>query len=196
MSLDAHQGPVPSSRAWTRVARATSTCPGLLARRQLHQPSDWKGRRVLFGDGTTAAVYRETVRDPWPRSDPAALVVGFRLRHVTGDLGHATFRAESLLNTALFVGFDGFTSKLWLRHDESGTYRGLYEWEGAERATEYARSLWRVLALVSEPSSIRYVVVPGVRRDELVLGRAEPTGATGAVDSEWWRPIGTDQPTS
>ena len=196
MTIDALQSPARNRPAWTRVARATSACPALLAARRLHQPSDRTGRRIRFGDGTTAGVYRGTVRDPWPREDPAALVVGFRLRHVHSDLGHAAFRAESLLNTALFVGFDGFASKLWLRHDESGTYRGLYDWEGADRAIDYARSLWRILALVSEPRSIRYVVVPGVRRDELVLGRVEPIGATGAVDSDWWRPIGTDQPTS
>ncbi len=196
MSLDAEQRPEPARRAWKRVAQATASCPRLVASRQLHQPTAWKGRALRFGDGTSAAVYRETVRDPWPREDPAALIIGFRLRLVRGDLGHAAFRAESLLNTPLFVGFDGFASKLWLRHDESGTYRGLYDWEGAERAADYARSLWRVLALVSEPSSIRYVVVPAVRRDELVGGRVEPVGATGAVDSDWWRPIGTVQPAS
>ena len=58
-----------------------------------------------------------------------------------------------------------------MAHDERGAYRGLYEWDGADRATHYARSLWRVLALVSEQGSIGYRVVPGVGRDEAL---AEP----------------------
>lgn len=95
------------------------------------------------------------------------------------------FRGESLLNTPLFVGFPGFTSKLWPAHDERERYRGVYEWDGAQRAEHYARSLWRVLALVSVPGSIRYAVVPGLRRDVIADPRLvevlEPDGAA------WWR---------
>ena len=67
---------------------------------------------------------------------------------------HAAFRAESLLSAPLFVGFPGFVSKLWIANDQRGAYRGLYEWDGPERAIDYARALWRVLALVSTPGSI------------------------------------------
>jgi hypothetical protein len=98
------------------------------------------------------------------------LVVEFRLRAVRGR-GHVLFRWESLLNTPLFAGFPGLVSKLWLAADERGRYRGLYEWEGPRRAEAYARALWRVLALVSVPGSIHYVVLPGLRRDELLRGR-------------------------
>src|SRR5216110_1305570 len=82
-----------------------------------------------------------------------ALRVTFRLRAVRG-WGHAVFRAESLLNTPLFAGFPGFVSKLWLADDDLGRYRGLYEWDDPLLAENYARALWRVLALVSVPGSI------------------------------------------
>lgn len=86
----------------------------------------------------------------------------------------------------LFVGFPGFTSKLWLAHDECDRYRGVYEWDGQARAEHYARSLWRVLALVSVPGSIRYAILPGLRRDQVI---ADPglvqDGADGAA--AWWR---------
>ena len=95
------------------------------------------------------------------------LVVEFRLRAVRGR-GHAVFRRESLLNTPLFAGFPGFVSKLWLADDERGRYRGLYEWDGPQLAENYARALWRVLALVSVRGSIHYVVLPGLRRDALL----------------------------
>jgi hypothetical protein len=135
----------------------------MIGRGQVHWPHGNLGRVLRFADGTSARVYRETAvtREP---AEVCFLAVSFRLRWVRGR-GHAVFRAESILNTPLFVGFPGFVSKLWLAHDERGTYRGLYEWDGAEAAEHYARSLWRVLELVSEPGSIDYCVLPGIRRD-------------------------------
>jgi hypothetical protein len=118
--------------------------------------------------------------------DPCVLVVRFRLRAVRG-WGHAVFRWESLLSTPLFAGFPGLVSKLWLAGDERGRYRGLYEWDGPQRAEAYARALWRVLALVSVPGSIHYVVLPGLRRDE-VLERPQIL-ADAAADAAWWRPV-------
>lgn len=106
--------------------------------------------------------------DREPPSDPAVLIVGFRLRGVRSRCAHAVFRFESLFDTPLFVGFPGLASKLWMAHDTQGLYRGVYEWDGAHRAEDYARALWWVLALVSAPESIRYHVVSGLRRDELL----------------------------
>ena len=144
--------------------------------------------RLRFADGTSARVYRETVVDGGPPADPCALVVGFRLRVVRG-WGHALFRWESLLNTPLFVGFPGFVSKLWLAHDEHGLYRGVYEWDGPERAEHYARSLWRVLALGCVPGSIHYVVLPGLRRDELLRAPHLREAAAPGDAAAWWRPV-------
>jgi hypothetical protein len=119
------------------------------------------------------------------------LFVAFRLRLVRG-WGHAVFRAESLLNTLLFVGFPGFVSKLWLAHDQHGTYRGVYQWDGPKRAEHYARALWRLLAPVSVPGSIHYMVVPGLRRDDVLpdprlLDVPAPTEKTA-----WWRAIAVE----
>ncbi|MCI4145716.1 MULTISPECIES: hypothetical protein [unclassified Streptomyces] len=63
----------------------------------------------------------------------------------------------------------------------------MYEWDGPPRAEHYARSLWRVLALVSVPGSIRYAVVPGLRRDDVI---ADPRLVEGLDqdDVTWWRP--------
>jgi len=145
------------------------------------------GRRLGFGDGTSARVYRETVVDRPPPQDPCVLVVEFRLRGVRG-WGHAAFRAESLLNTPLFVGFPGYVSKLWLAHDEHGRYRGLYEWDGPALAEAYARALWWVLARVSVHGSIHYTVLPGLRRDEL-LDDPACLNATDMAGTQWWRPV-------
>src|SRR5215467_8531952 len=76
----------------------------------------------------------------------------------------------------------GLVSKLWLANDSLGRYRGVYEWDGPQRADRYARALWRVLALVSVPGSIHYVVLPGLRRDA-VLEQPQLLGG----DDAWWR---------
>ena len=170
--------------------RAVTSCAAntarLLWRRRLHLPRGHVGMRLRFADGTSARVYRETVVDRDATRDPCVLVVGFRLRAVRG-WGHAVFRCESLLNTPLFAGFPGLVSKLWLADDERGRYRGLYEWDGPKRAEAYARALWRVLALVSVPGSIHYVVLPGLRRDEL-LARPQVLADVAADAAGWWRP--------
>lgn len=179
------QAPLAPGEAWRAVATCFLTTFPLLARHRVHLPIQRVGMRLRFADDTTARVYRETRLGSGLAKDPCTLVVTFRLRLVRGP-AHALFRAESLLNTPLFVGFPGFTSKLWLAHDEHDRYRGVYEWDGPQRAEHYARSLWRVLALVSVPGSIRYAVVPGLRRDDVI---ADPRLVEGLErdDAAWWR---------
>jgi hypothetical protein len=179
------QRPLAPGEAWRAVAACFLTTFALLARHRVHLPKERVGMRLRFADDTTARVYRETRLGSGLAKDPCTLVVTFRLRLVRGP-AHALFRRESLLNTPLFVGFPGFTSKLWLAQDEQGRYRGVYEWDGSDRAEHYARSLWRVLALVSVPGSIRYAVVPGMRRDDVI---AEPRLVEGLErgDTAWWR---------
>ncbi len=181
------QPPLPRRAAWRAVLRCVVTTAGMLRRREVHQPVERVGLELHFADGTTGRVYRETAVDASPL-DPCVLVVSFRLRLVRGP-AHPAFRIESLLNTPLFVGFPGFVSKLWLSHDERDLYRGLYEWDDPSLAESYARSLWRVLELVSEPGSIDYRVLPGVRRDAAL---ADPDlldgyAAADTVGGSWWR---------
>lgn len=179
--------PLPRRTAWAAVGRCVGASVGMLVRRQVRFPRAEVGTRIVFADRTTSRVYRDT-RVARRTVDPCFLAVSFRLRSVRGR-GHAWFRAESWLNTPLFVGFPGFASKLWLAHDELGRYRGLYEWDGAARAERYARSLWHVLALVSEPASIDYRIVPGLRRADIL---ADP-GLLGPwfpdEGGAWWRVV-------
>lgn len=184
VSVITDKPPMAQAAALRAVVGCVVRTARLLFRRQIHLPARHVGRWLHFADGTSAQVYRETVVGRGMAQDPCVLVVEFRLRAVRG-FGHVLFRWESLLNTPLFAGFPGFVSKLWLASDERGRYRGLYEWDGAQRAEAYARALWRVLALVSVPGSIHYVVLPGVRRDE-VLARAGLMAGLPA-DAAWSR---------
>jgi hypothetical protein len=181
------QAPLRYDAALWALAGCVASTARLLWRRRIHLCTEQVGRRLRFADGTSARVYRETVVGRGATEDPCVLVVEFRLRAVRG-WAHAAFRWESLLNTPLFVGFPGFVSKLWLANDEHGRYRGLYEWDGPQRADHYARALWRVLALVSVPGSIHYLMVPGLRRDEF-LARPQVLGEAAADSAAWWRPV-------
>jgi hypothetical protein len=182
------QTPLPYRVAAGEVARCVMRTGQLLARRRVHLRPENVGRRLRFADGTSARVYRETVVDGVECEEPCVLVVEFRLRLVRG-WAHAVFRWESLLNTPLFVGFPGFRSKLWLAHDEHGVYRGLYQWNSARLAERYARSLWRVLAVGSVPGSIHYIVLPGLRRDDVLDDPRVLDGAVPDAAASWWRPV-------
>jgi hypothetical protein len=183
------QSPLPRSVAARAVIRCITTTVQLLACRRVHLSTEHVGMRLRFANDTSAAVFRETIVDRGPALDPCVLVVEFRLRLVRG-WGHALFRRESLLNTPLFVGFGGFVSKLWVAHDQNGMYRGVYEWDGAERAEYYARCLWRILEIGCVPGSIHYIVLPGLHREDVLR---EPDGALNTCmadeDAAWWRPV-------
>jgi len=178
------QPPLAYPAAARALARCAAETARLLWQRRMHLPVQRVGMRLRFADGTSAPVYRETAVDRDGTADPCVLVVEFRLRAVHGR-GHAAFRRESLLNTPLFAGFPGFVSKLWLADDERGRYRGLYEWDGPRLAEDYARALWRVLALVSVRGSIHYVVLPGLRRDTL-LNLPQVLDGAAAEAPPWW----------
>jgi hypothetical protein len=73
--------------------------------------------------------------------------------------------------------------------DERGRYRGLYQWDGARSADQYVRALWWVLALVSNLQSIRYHVVPGARRDDVLTSPQAVVGGAWATGEDWCRPV-------
>jgi len=176
------QRPASLRVAVPAIARCIASTVAMLVTGRFHVIGERRGVWLRFADGTSSEVFRETISDH-VASDPCLLVVGFRLRFVRG-FGHALFRVESILNTILFAGFGGYVSKLWMDHDSRGVYRGVYEWDGADRAERYARSLWRILALVSVRGSIRYWVVPGIGRDEAL---ADPGTITDRGMPEWAR---------
>ncbi|QGN35412.1 hypothetical protein GJV80_06460 [Microlunatus sp. Gsoil 973] len=157
----------------------------MVIRHKIAMPRDRVGDVLRFADGSHGRIYRDTVITGAQSADPAVLLVCFRLRWIRGA-GHTAFRVESLLNTPLFAGFSGFRSKLWLANDENGRYRGVYQWDGTELAESYARRLWWVLALVSPPRSIRYIVLRGLRRDDVVDDPTLLAGIPGG-ESAWWR---------
>jgi hypothetical protein len=180
--------PLPLKPAITALAGCAWRVMSLLVQGRIRQPGGNLGRRIFFADGSNAVVYRETVIDRPPPVLPTVLVVSFRLRHVRNAWAHALFRSESELNTVLFAGFPGMMSKLWLRHDQHNLYRGLYQWDDSGLAVRYVQALWWALALVSEPASIHYAVLPGLDRDEVLANPAVIDDTLSAAPGGWWRP--------
>ena len=133
-------------------------------------------------------MFRETaIRDGEPR-DPVVLIVQFRLWALGRNrLLHALFRRECILHTPLFAGFPGFHSKLWISDTATGVYRGLYEWDGPERATDYADTLVRLLTPLSTHGSVRYHVIPGIRRQDLFGGSGLAVAGQEREADAWWR---------
>jgi hypothetical protein len=166
------------------VAHSVRRTAVLLSQNRIHLPTSNVGTSVRFDDGTSATVYRESTLDRRLPTKPAVLIVTFRLRLLRGR-AHTLFRAESILNTPLFIGFPGFVSKLWFGHDGTGAYRGIYQWDDPVRAENYARALWQVLAIGCVPGSIRYHVVPAHYRDELLR---TPGLLPHEADGDWWLP--------
>lgn len=181
------QTPADISEAVGSVLSSVIRAAALLWSGRIHLQKGHLQEQILFADGTSAPIFRETTVDRRPEV-PCVLVVRFRLRWVRGR-GHWIFRRESVLNTPLFVGFPGFISKLWLANDERGRYRGLYEWDGPDLAEHYACCLWRVLQVVSVPGSISYQVVPGVTREEILARSSGWSDRDLAEQGQWWYPM-------
>ena len=174
----------PTLRLFLRSIR---TSAALWRAGRLRRDHDQVGLTIEFDDGTSSVVYRRTIVDDGVADRPALLVVRFRLRLVgRNPVAHAVFRSESILHTPLFAGFAGFRSKLWLTDLSTGVYRGVYEWDGEERAAEYATTLGRLLDAVSTTGSVAHHVEPGVRPAQVL---AEPDRLPRAADpaDAWWR---------
>jgi hypothetical protein len=160
----------------------------LAATGRLRSPRTYLASRLHFADGTTSFVFRETAVGDGDPADPAVLVVQFRLWALgRSPLLHALFRRECILHTPLFAGFPGFRAKLWASDTATGVYRGLYQWDGADQAANYAATLSRLLRPFSTRGSVRYHIIPGLRRDD-VLGDPGLLSTEGAGEQgAWWR---------
>ncbi|MGZ4705025.1 MAG: hypothetical protein ACXWCM_09160 [Acidimicrobiales bacterium] len=143
-----------------RVLRLASHCVGrvarLLLRRQLHLHRGRIGERVELPDGRQFVLYRESSSSEPCRGEPITMSMWFHLRGVPPG---ARFRAflferESILNTVLYAGFEGYRTKLWTVDRRTNDYAGFYTWCGREAAERYARYAMTMLRPISVPGSL------------------------------------------
>lgn len=187
VQVNRRQQAPPAPRAVLAFARSVGATARLLAGRRLALPREHVGLRLPFADGTTSTVFRETVVRDAESKAPSLLVVQFKLWHLgRAPILHAAFRRGCIVNTPLFAGFPGFRSKLWAADLETWVYRGVYEWDGADRAVSYAETLLWLLRPFSTRGTLRYRVVPAVRRDDALNDPGALEGAPSPEDA-WWR---------
>jgi hypothetical protein len=178
--------PVPVSEIVAAEVRSMLRFWLLVASGRLHQPRRHVGGRLMFGNGASADVFRETVAEQRRTGALALLVVEFRLRVVHGR-AHRLFERASVLSTPFFAGFPGFVSMLWLTADENGVYRGIVEWDGADRAESYGRVMRRILAAVSRRGSVAYHVIAGESRSRFLAETENLVGTAPQDCNTWWR---------
>lgn len=164
----------------------------LSSRRALAMPRRRVGCSVRFADDSRSRIYRETVVRQRSYDDLVLLVVRFRLRFIgLSRFGHWLFRRESILNTLLFAAHAGFQTKLWLTDEETGFYRGIYEWKGRDAAEEYVETLRIVLRPWVVSGSFAYRIIEGWSRDAYLEGDVQHGSAD--ADDGWWLPSSAHQ---
>ncbi len=111
---------------------------------------------MALADGRRFEIFRDTFRDReiGTSGEIVTLEVRFRLRGIPAGsrLRRWLFERESILNTLLFAGFDGYVEKLWMVDPVSCEYAGLYRWVGRDAAEGYRRYIVRVLRPLSSGS--------------------------------------------
>jgi hypothetical protein len=150
---------------------------GLLARRALHLHSARVGSEVVIPDGRRFEVFRESSCDRTYDGTAVMLAVWFRLRGVPagGRLRRWLFERESIVNTFLFAGVEGYLVKLWMVNRDTSEYAGLYSWSSAELADAYGRYITAVLRPLSVPGSTGFQVVADTTLEEYLATRAAST---------------------
>jgi hypothetical protein len=133
----------------------------LVAGGSLHRPPERLGRAYRVDDDATYQIFRETVSEAAPPTDPAVLVVGFRLKVIgSRALPHWLFQRGCLLTTPFWSGFPGFAVKLWMVDPDTKNYLGIYDWRGEPNAQRYVDTLVRVLKPLSTEGSVWYRLLP------------------------------------
>lgn len=157
--------------------RSVGTVAWYVASGRLHHRRDRVGTVLSTADGQRFEVYRETTRDAsGGRADEGGAVLAFRfhLRFMPRPirpLAARVFEPLSVLTTPFFAGLPGFRTKLWLFDHDTGDYMGVYQWESADAAERYARSLRQLIEALSVPGSVAYEVRANATLDDYVRVR-------------------------
>lgn len=143
----------PAMHCVVRVAR-------LLAGRELHLHRGRIGESVELPDGRRFVIYRESSSSEPCEGDPVRLAMWFRLKGVPpgARVRAFLFERESILNTVLYAGFEGYRTKLWTVNHETNEYAGFYNWRDREAAERYVRYALTMLRPISVPGSLGGVI--------------------------------------
>jgi hypothetical protein len=152
----------------------------LLARRRLHLHRERIGDVVSLPDGRRFRIYRESSSSEPHSGRQVTLMMWFRLRWVPpgARLRAYLFERESILNTMLYAGFEGYRTKLWTVDHTTNDYAGFYTWCGREAAERYSWYAMRMLRPISVPGSLGCQINDDTELPAWASPAPDPRGAT------------------
>ena len=131
-----------------------------LIHRRLHFPKGRRGEELTMADGQTFTIFRQVRVDPapgQPQNPQATLMVRFQVANMTARQNELF----SLLPMPFFIGLPGFRSKLWTVNVQTGVSQGIYRWDTAEDAENYANSFaMDFMTRRSVPGSVSWQIIP------------------------------------
>ena len=143
------------------IPRALLRTAQLMVRRRVHFPRGQVGQYVTLADRRRYRIFRAVFVDAegsQPLEPGAVFVPHFHVRNMPPRL-NIWF---SWLPMLIILGLPGFRSKLWLIHEPTGDFAGLYEWDTAKDAKRYQDSIaMTFMTRRSYPESVSSEVIPG-----------------------------------
>src|SRR5262245_10776707 len=94
----------------------------------------------MLPNGRDYRIFRQAIVDyppGQPREPEDIFIPHFHVR----TMSPAVNILFSWLPVLLILGFPGFRSKLWLIHEPTGDFAGLYEWDSMQDAENYQHSI-------------------------------------------------------
>mgnify|MGYP001824571349 CR=1 FL=1 len=162
-----------------RVRRLPPVCALVAVLRmltgRLRLESRYVGSIVVMEDGQRFRVFRHlslSGNEEREQGAPASAILVVRFKFAR--LSQALNRWLSLIPVPLIGGYPGFRQKLWMVHEETGYWQGVYEWESAEAVREYRGSfVLRLMNRRAESESILYTVVEGMHLTDFIRQRTD-----------------------
>lgn len=127
---------------------------------RVHFSNEYMDKVFVADDGQKFRVFRDMVYRPGSsaRSDvPAIFAVSFKFAKFGFEKNHKLSR----IPIPLILGHPGFMEKIWTVNEETGYWRGIYQWESEDAAEIYSRSF--VLGKMAKraiPESISMEILP------------------------------------
>ncbi len=129
-------------------------------RGHLHFPKNHIGEILTMEDGQKFTIFRQLIVDPGqdqPEKPGATFMVQFHVAHMSASQN----KLFSLFPIPFFAGLPGFRSKLWMLNKASGAFQGIYEWDTAENAKNYANSFaMKFMTMRSARGSVSCEIIP------------------------------------
>lgn len=142
--------------------------------RKLKLRNERSGSQYKIENAGTYAVFRETVSKRNNDSQPAVLVVGFRLKLAGSNRSlHWLFQHVCIITTPFWCGLKGFNTKLWMVDQQTKNYMGIYQWTGERNARRYIDFLIPILQFFSVKKSIWFRRYPDTSLDAYLKSREQ-----------------------